>query len=693
MIKFLTIFLLLCSPVQAAVSNAGLVAYWPLDENAGTKAQDYSGRNNTATLVASPTWSAGHNAYALNFNGTTQYLTVPNSSVLQFGTGSVDKPFSMTYWVKTTGNSIAVAQKGHIGNRSFQVYIEGSGLPGLWVIQDSTHIIGRTGTIACNNNRWHHVVVTYDGTATNNGIAVYLDGGAQSTTSSNVGTYTAMANDGEALTIGCQFQNVGSTPLSFMSGLLDDVRIYNRVLSATEVAALFRRGQTHSVSVSNAGLQVYYPFDENTGTKTKDYSGNGNDGTLTNTPTWSNGKLNKALTFVAASTQSVSFTYNTSIINTANALTYSAWIKTNQSTGSEETIMQIGGNFNKWSLYIDGADAGKPSLSCTGNFVGRTIAKTNVKDNRWHHVVGTLSGTTTKIYVDGNLETSGTQTLLSQTGSQASAVGINAGGGDAFNGSMDDVRIYARALTAAEVTTLFRMGETHLVSVSNAGLAGYWTLDENAGTKAQDYSGKGNAGTLTNGPTWTKGRNGNAISFDGSNDFITMGDPADGSLDFGTGDFSVAYWINVNGTLNVSNEYGVIGKNSTFQGVPGWQSELSTYGCATATFGIISLITNQATFGTTTVSTAVCMDKNRWYHYVYTRVGTTENAYINGALVGTKTTAENANTVSNANSLIVGDNSWSPNMPAIVDDIRLYNRALSATEIATLYKRGTQVFK
>src|SRR3989338_5343069 len=59
-----------------------------------------------------------------------------------------------------------------------------------------------------------------------------------------------------------------------------------------------------------------------------------------------------------------------------------------------------------------------------------------------------------------------------------------------------------------------------------SGLVGYWTFDEGAGTTANDSSGNNNTGTLTNGPTWTTGKIGQALNFDGVNDYVDLGFPS-----------------------------------------------------------------------------------------------------------------------------------------------------------------------
>src|SRR5690606_20679208 len=110
------------------------------------------------------------------------------------------------------------------------------------------------------------------------------------------------------------------------------------------------------------------------------------------------------------------------------------------------------------------------------------------------------------------------------------------------NGVIDEPRIYNRALSADEVKNLYDLGTPQTVNASQnssmtSGLVGEWSFNgaDISGTTAYDRSGSGNNGTLTNGPTPTFGKVGQALSFDGTDDYISVADPASGVLDFGTG--------------------------------------------------------------------------------------------------------------------------------------------------------------
>jgi hypothetical protein len=85
-------------------------------------------------------------------------------------------------------------------------------------------------------------------------------------------------------------------------------------------------------------------------------------------------------------------------------------------------------------------------------------------------------------------------------------------------------------------------GVSHADITSN--LVGYWSFNDGTGTVATDFSGNGNTGSVIGAPTWINGKRGTALSFDGNDDYIDVGDPSDGSLDFGTAtDFSISAWV------------------------------------------------------------------------------------------------------------------------------------------------------
>ena len=220
---------------------------------------------------------------------------------------------------------------------------------------------------------------------------------------------------------------------------------------------------------------------------------------------------------------------------------------------------------------------------------------------------------------------------------------------------------------------LFETGTPSIPS-PRGGLVGYWRFDEGGGTTAGDSSGGGNTGTLTNGPTWTGGQVGStAISFDGVDDYVNIAD--NNLLDFGTGDFTVGFWVKI--PINASLWPGIVTKGGSASAVA------HTWG-----FLLTSTFTNQVRFeqasdagGTFDVNIDSGVLSNGWHHILARRSGATTQLYVDGLFKVEDTSA--GSDLNNTSPIRMGSNG-SPSA-STVDDVRIYNRALSAAEIQALY--------
>lgn len=170
MTRFLIIilFILTIQPARADVTD-GLVGWWKLDEGSGTTANDSSGQGNTGTLTNGPTWTSGKRDGSINFDGNNDYITVPDTSILE-----MSFPFSVSAWINTTTvNNTVILEKDSNSGYSFQTF---SGVNAGKVLLN----VGGTGagdritssTLGLNNDGlWHHVVFV----VTSVSGAVYID--------------------------------------------------------------------------------------------------------------------------------------------------------------------------------------------------------------------------------------------------------------------------------------------------------------------------------------------------------------------------------------------------------------------------------------------------------------------------------------------------------------------------------------
>jgi hypothetical protein len=210
---------------------SGPVGYWKLDDGSGASAADSSGFGNTGTLVNGPTWTTGQINGALALNGSNQYVTVlaPSGSSID-----LDKtPVSIAAWVKT--NTTTVQQAILVRGLSNGVGQGNQGY-GLWINSNGKINVGSAGggnfssSAAITANAWHQVTAIINGTASK----VYIDGVDQTPASVNIGVVTSSLS----LTIGASHNNAQTGYVGFFNGTLDDVRVYNRALSASDAAAL-----------------------------------------------------------------------------------------------------------------------------------------------------------------------------------------------------------------------------------------------------------------------------------------------------------------------------------------------------------------------------------------------------------------------------------------------------------------------
>jgi large repetitive protein len=208
------------------------------------------------------------------------------------------------------------------------------------------------------------------------------------------------------------------------------------------------------------------------------------------------------------------------------------------------------------------------------------------------------------------------------------------------------------------------------------GLVGHWAFDEGAGTTAADSSGNGLDGTLQYSPGWaTNGscHRGACISFDGSDDYVRIPDSAALRL---TGDLTVSAWIRPTGARTLQS---VVSKRYEFELGP--VSNLAPY----------PLRWSHKQEDGTLVSgeLAPAIESEQWQHVVLVRDGAAKQlrGYKNGALAASSGYATPPGTSTYA--LNIGRNpGGNQRFRGLIDEVRLYNRALSAAEVQELYNQA-----
>jgi parallel beta-helix repeat protein len=216
-------------------SIGGLVGYWKFGEGTGTTTYDSTVNNNTGTLINGPTWVNGKYGKALQFDGVNDMVNVPDSSLWDFGTGN----FTMDAWINTRNQTktmrIVSAGYGTPEYTGSYLWSLGFGYNSGWGsgtrINYATKVDGYyrdfvSNSLTYNNNDWAHVAVVKNGTT----ISFYFNGAAAGNASI---TYPSNANS--HLTIGARQSDTPENYIEFFDGIIDEVKIYNRTLSAEEI--------------------------------------------------------------------------------------------------------------------------------------------------------------------------------------------------------------------------------------------------------------------------------------------------------------------------------------------------------------------------------------------------------------------------------------------------------------------------
>ncbi|HMY65176.1 MAG TPA: putative Ig domain-containing protein [Leptospiraceae bacterium] len=296
--------------------------------------------------------------------------------------------------------------------------------------------------------------------------------------------------------------------------------------------------------------------------------------------------------------------------------------------------------------------AGTNQVGITG-YNDDLSANYTVPLNAWTHICGVYDGTTASLYIDGKLFSSGAKSY--NTGSSFLFIGAQSSLTQHFNGKIDEVRIYNTALTAAQIRQI-------TVQVPS-GLAARYDFNGNPA----EVSGSGISLSSSGSFALTADRHGiagNAYTFNGASSFSTAA-PITVS---NTGNITITAWIrptNFNGAVNMI----IVNGNGSFNGygiyINGTASNVLT--------GIIGGVAN--------VASSIAPPLNVWSHISLRATGTNWDLRLNGAPIGTLASAA---PITPTVGTFIGSSPTNEFFTGDIDDVRVYNRALTDSEILVL---------
>ncbi len=439
--------------LKTASLEDGLVGHWTFDgKDMISNVADVSGQGNHGSLVGqtSTTTAIGKIGQALDFDGSdddVQLLSNPLDGV---------SAFSISGWVNpdsTSSGTFSLVSRW-AGGGDNQILIRGGdgGVQFYTFNASAVQVGGNISTYSINT--WQHFVATYDGST----MRMYKDGVVSATTYSQTGN---MANTSGGPRIG---GGSGSGSEYYMNGQIDDVRIYNRALSASEITQLYNqtKGNVVNKTVKPSGLQDglvgHWTFDgPDMLSNVADVSGQGNHGYLNGqiSTTTDDGKIGQALDFDGVDD----------------------WVKipNDDSLNFNDVSFSLGGWFNstEGGVLMYKYNSGQAYYLLSMNTDKTFRIRVNDGDqvildsdstysfNEWHHIMSVINQTnnTMYIYIDGVLDGSADISLIGNL-SNSGYLRILSNYNDTVHieAKVDDVRIYNRALLADEINQLYQLG-------------------------------------------------------------------------------------------------------------------------------------------------------------------------------------------------------------------------------------------
>lgn len=406
--------------------------YYPMDEQAGTTTSDRSGNRGDCKLVNGAAWGKGKYQGGIETDGDDDVVECAHSDWAPHG---MQSELTVMAWIKSSafkegGTVIAkggtakpfalgITSKGNVQFSANTGSPAGAVGSGTWV---------SNGALTVGD--WHHVAVTYD--YDEKKLRFYIDG--QQDSSVDVQLFFGSSSD--PLRIGDGFK-----------GSIDEVRLYGRDLPRADV-----------VAAMHLDLVARYDLDEETGTAINDGSPFQNAATLENGPAFTTGHRGRGLSFDGV--DDVATCPDSPSLDIRRRLTLAAWINP-RDFGDSAGIITKGSSTSPYALELTG-DGALRFIANQGysagaqHYVGSGAwtSSQRLSRNAWQHVACMFNGDAVTFYVNGKRDKSERVQLVFGESDGPLTMGRNASGGSHFKGALDDVRVYARALSPDEIKTL-----------------------------------------------------------------------------------------------------------------------------------------------------------------------------------------------------------------------------------------------
>jgi len=671
------------------LNHRPIVSY-SFDEGSGQTTADGSGNGLDAT-ISGASWCNGVSGKALDFDGTDDFVEHGNDPLL-----SISDNVTLECWIypESISDGVGIIVYGEVGetadtNLQYFLTLKNGGNIRLGHEYGDGNDQYHEFSTGLEPGSWYYVVAARD--TQSKTWTLYVNG-------VQVGSPYAYSNnsdggDSDKLHIG---NNVGHAGGLYFNGIIDSVSIWGYPMGPSWIYS--RYNLMWRDYLENESISAYWPLDEGSGQYANDTSGNSNDGVLkpahpSNSPAWTYGVSGPALEF-DGNDDYVSIPDSPSLSPTTE-ITLDAWIKIDGFGPSTTLSNNIGTIISKGAVTLSkypdfmlgvGNDAG-PRNSRPRRVVAyldshHIMSNQLMTTDTWYHVGVTYDGSEVNLYINGTLEnTTSYSSPIIDSDKPCYISKWDDGEEKHFNGTIDEVRMWNRALLPDEISSYYN--QTWQNYLENDSKVVVLHFDEGIGDVTFDASGRGNNATLGSSagadpsdPEWDiNGISGSALMLDGTDDLLSIPSPQPSPTSEGT----ISLFFRLDGG------YASGGTNEDLVSIEGAGLEpdsLELY--LDGASGRLAFDFGDSTWKETIYSDASVWE-DAWYHASVTWNTGGMRMYVNGLLQ--QDTSDSVKTLGDYD-VILGAVGGSSFYNGQVDEFMLWKRALSPDEVYLHCREG-----
>ncbi|MFD5872480.1 LamG-like jellyroll fold domain-containing protein [Streptomyces sp. NPDC060322] len=684
---------------------------------AGRTTPDTGPDANDAYLAGDATLGPGRFQQALVLDGAGDHAELPYAPPLDPGAGDVTYSFFFRHTASATSPQQAL----------MWAYGTGSAEPQLWIraqpAQDRLFVWAQTASgttglalpdttssTAFGDGAWHQLALV----RTAGQLTLSVDGAPPAVATGVTGSLTGPLDAGvDGIRLGAKADPTASDSYA---GALDGFRVHRAALTSAQLAAL---RTADSAPGTEDTLSAHLPFQVIDRADAPamvpvgiqdDVSGHCADGTLLDgLPAEAAGRVGRGSIGVSATRPGVETPYVPSLDVGSSDFTYTLWFahSATDATPNAALLWAYGSTSGKPSVWVRTQPAQDRLLAWAQTPEGHVQltlpdpgSSTAYGDGDWHLLALSRTGGTLRLSVDGGpaVEASGLSGSLTGAAAEGLRVGSKPDRTDVLNGRLDDVRLFDRALTPAELTT---------VAASTVGGTGgypadrprvWWSMEPGntevhqvqrsaTGPATPDSSSRCNHAYVRGSATTGGGRFGSALTLDGTDDGVELPYGADEAL--GADDFTVALWWKYSATPVTGDQvllwaYGTGGAERQL-----WLRARPSQDRLTAHFQTDGATTELHAVDTSAVS---AFGNSVWHHVVLQRSGDRLSLSVDGTVLDESDAASGAVTYGDAFEVSGIHLGTRPNgaehLKGSLDEFVLVRRALTAAELTALRTLG-----